>query len=242
MYTYQQICDVKANGGTGRDVAELLGIEYPAGKSTVDEDLYLITVGNRKAREAAEEVAAGNGHGLYGSKRKSNGNGGNGSNGKKAVDPLFTISDEEIVMAARLACKKAGIVPSGYEIRDGIEAGNDILVRFLKLNLSAEQFETLAKTVGVKTEEERRLARKLALVSDIRSTVAKADRLYRCQQELEDNGYITVAPAWIARCCDIDLRALEERGMESVMEIAARVQSPAWLKHLKSVTVMATIR
>jgi hypothetical protein len=69
-YTYQQICDVKANGGTGRDVAKLLGIEYPAGKSTVDEDLYLVTVGNRKAREAVEEVAAGNGHGLYGTQAR----------------------------------------------------------------------------------------------------------------------------------------------------------------------------
>lgn len=218
-YTFSEIFAVKESGGTGRDVAELVGLVYPS-DSKVDEDLYLVTAGNRIAREAKAEIDAGNGHGLYGSKRRA----GNGA-GKKAVDPLATIEDIEIVMAARLAAKKAGITENGDGIRDAIETGNTKVIAFLDFALTTEQRAILEKAVGVLTPAEREAKRRADLIASIRMSVLRAAKFDSMRRELEAAGFAVEAPAWFAGVAGIDLPNIEAHSTAELEVLAAKFAS-----------------
>ncbi len=220
-YTYQEIVTLSDSGKTGREIAVLLGISQPA-QSTVDMSRYLMNTGNRMTAEAREEVAAGNGHGLWGTKRRSNGNGGNG---KRTVDPLATIADVEIVMAARLAAKKAGIDETGEGIRDAIESGNAKVVAFLDFVLSADQREVLEKAIGVLTPAAREAKRRSDMIANIRMAVLKALRLDSMRRELEAAGFAVEAPALFADVSNIDLLNVESQSTIELEALAAKLAS-----------------
>lgn len=240
-YTFQDICNTKANG-TGRDVADLLGIQYPA-DSTVSKDLFLMTAGNRAARQAAEEVANGNGHGLYGEKRRTrNGNGGGNGGGKAAPDRLYAIDDEEVVMAARLACRKAGISPTGEAVREAIESGIESFVRSIDANLSPEQRATLETAVGVLTPAEREKLKREELIAGIRMAVLKAAKYDSMRRELESAGFAVESPAWFTRCAAIDISNLATNSTAELNRISASINSPTWSDFIKSRAILATIR
>ncbi len=235
-FTFQEIVNMSATK-TGREIAKIIGIVQPA-SSNNDEETYLKIEGNRVTRQAKEEVLAGNGHGLYGEKRRSRNNGG----GKWDTDPLATINDVEIVMAARLAAKKAGISEDGKGIRDAIESGNQKVIAFLNFALSPDQIATLEKAVGVLSPEEREKKKREELVASIRMSVQKAARLDSMRKELETAGFTVDAPAWFARCATVDLDQLATHSVKEIERIALGINSVSWSEFLKSRPVMAIIR
>lgn len=216
-FTYQEIVNLSATL-TGREIADRLGITHSSA-SVIDSETYLKNEGSRIVRLARDEVAAGNGHGLYGTKRRSNG--GNVNSGKKAVDRLSTIADVEIVMAARLAAKKAGISEDGNGIREAIEEGNSKVIAFLDFVLSLEQRALLEKEIGVLSPAEREAKRRADLIANIRMTVLKAMRLDGMRKELEASGFLVEAPAWFADVSGIDLPNIEAHSTSELEEIAA---------------------
>ncbi len=216
-YTYAEIVNLHEQGNGGRAMAEILGIVNP-GSSDPD---YLVHAGNRHIREAKAEVAAGNGNGLWGTKRRSNGNAW--GSGKRNVDPLATIADVEIVMGARLAAKKAGISEDGNGIREAIEDGNSKVIAFLDFVLSPEQRETLEKAIGVLTPAEREAKRRSDLIASIRMAVLKAMRLDGMRKELEAAGFAIDPPAWFADISGVDLPNIEAHSTGELEAIAATV-------------------
>lgn len=214
-YTYQEIVTLSDSGKTGREIAVLLGISQPA-QSTVDMSRYLMNTGNRMTAEAREEVAAGNGHGLWGTKRRSNGSG----NGKRPVDPLATIADTEILYAAKFAMMKTGGTTDS--LRDAIEASHKVC-GMLEENLSAEQYETLKKAIGVMSPAEREAKRRSDLIASIRMAVLKAMRLDGMRKELEAAGFAIDPPAWFADISGVDLPNIEAHSTGELEAIAATV-------------------
>jgi hypothetical protein len=213
-YTYAEIVNLHEQGNGGRAMAEILGIVNP-GSSDPD---YLVHAGNRHIREAKAEVAAGNGHGLWGTKRRSNGNGGNG---KRPVDPLSTIADVEIVMGARLAAKKAGISEDGNGIREAIEDGNSKVIAFLDFVLSHEQRAILEKAIGVLTPAEREAKRRSDLIASIRMKVSKAIQVKAMIASIEAIGGTVEMPMWFRDVSSIKPDTLESHSTSELEEIAA---------------------
>ena len=220
-YSYQEIVTLSQTK-TGREIAAILGVRQPV-DSSIPEDRYMNNEGGRIIRAARDQVEAGNGHCLYGEK-KSRKSGGNG-NSKAAPDPLATIQDIEIVMAARLAAKKAGINENGDGIRDAIESGNAKVVAFLGFALSQEQREILEKAVGVLTPEQREAKRRANLIANIRMAVLKALRLDSMRRELEASGFAVEAPAWFADVSNIDLLNVEAQSTTELEALAAKLAS-----------------
>lgn len=220
-YSYQEIVTLSQTK-TGREIAAILGVRQPA-DSYIPEDRYMNNEGGRIIRAARDQVEAGNGHGLYGEK-KSRKSGGNG-NSKAAPDPLARIDDIEIVMAARLAAKKAGIDETGEGIRDAIESGNAKVVAFLDFALSQEQREILEKAVGVLTPEQREAKRRSDLIANIHMAVLKALRLDSMRRELEAAGFAVEAPTWFADVSNIDLKNVESQSTTELEALAAKLAS-----------------
>ena len=218
-YSFLEITKL-AETKTGREIAAILGVRQPV-DSSIPEDRYMNNEGGRIIRAARDQVEAGNGHCLYGEK-KSRKSGGNG-NSKAAPDPLATIQDIEIVMAARLAAKKAGINENGDGIRDAIESGNAKVVAFLDFALSQEQREILEKAVGVLTPEQREAKRRSDLIANIRMAVLKALRLDSMRRELEAAGFAVEAPAWFADVSNIDLPNVESQSTPELEALAAKL-------------------
>ena len=219
-YSYQEIVTLSQTK-TGREIAAILGVRQPA-DSYIPEDRYMNNEGGRIIRAARDQVEAGNGHGLLGEKKPRKNGGGNG---KATPDPLATIQDIEIVMAARLAAKKAGIDETGEGIRDAIESGNAKVVAFLDFALSQEQREILEKAVGVLTPEQREAKRRSDLIANIRMAVLKALRLDSMRRELEAAGFAVEAPAWFASVAAIDIPNIEAHSTPELEVLAAKLAS-----------------
>lgn len=213
-YSFQEIVTMSQTK-TGREIAAILGVRQPA-DSYITEERYMNNEGGRIIRAAREQVESGNGHGFYGEKRRKNG-GGNG----KAVDPLATIQDIEVVMAARLAAKKAGIDETGEGIRDAIESRHKKVIAFLDFALSAEQRKVLENAVGVLTPEQREAKRREDLIAAIRTAVLKAVRLDSMRRELETYGFVVEAPLWFDDVGKIDLDLLPTKTTTDLKKVAA---------------------
>lgn len=217
MYTFQEIVKLSETK-TGREIAVMLGARQPS-DSFIPEETYLKNEGGRIIRAARDQVAEGNGSGLYGERKRRNGNGA----GKKVIDPLATIQDIEIVMAARLAAKKAGIDETGEGIREAIESGNTKVIAFLDFTLSQEQRAILEKAVGVLSPAEREAKRRADLIAAIRMAVLKAARLDSMRKELESSGFLVEAPAWFADVSGIDLATIDSNSTSELAAMAEKI-------------------
>ena len=216
-YSFLEITKL-AETKTGREIAAILGVRQPV-DSSIPEDRYMNNEGGRIIRAARDQVEAGNGHCLYGEK-KSRKSGGNG-NSKAAPDPLATIQDIEIVMAARLAAKKAGINENGDGIRDAIESGNAKVVAFLDFALSQEQRAILEKAIGVLSPAEREAKRRSDLIASIRMAVLKAIQVKAMIASIEAIGGTVEMPLWFRDVSSIKPDTLESHSTGELESIAA---------------------
>lgn len=153
-YTFQEIVNLADEGLTGREIAVKLGITQPA-TSDIPEQRYLNIAGNKITREAREEVEAGNGHGLYGEKKRRSVE--KTQTEKAPADPIAGLRDEEISAAAKFAMLKCGGTIAG--LRDAIESGNSKVLSIIG-NLTADQMAALSKALGCRTAFERAVAKK----------------------------------------------------------------------------------